>query len=222
MKKKNPKGSDSGYTAVFDFAARREFITGASKRKEQRRQEAQARALEKQKEERRLLRAQRREKIREQINYVKRSQQLAEAAAEAITLRHKKRQKSVGADSQESRASDSSPATKREGHAAEKAWKASEAQPAKTSEVVQAVRLLPPPTNDVSSSPWHIASCVSLSIGGFVEAPAAAAATGAPAARVHKPLQAPSEASVSSEEKQLQTARTSVTPQETAKIFTSG
>lgn len=41
------------------FAVRSsEFITGASKRKEQRRKEAEARALEKQKEERRLLRAQ--------------------------------------------------------------------------------------------------------------------------------------------------------------------
>ncbi|CDJ49715.1 hypothetical protein, conserved [Eimeria brunetti] len=172
MKTKSPKGSALGSVAVFDPAARLEFITGASKRKEQRRKEAQARALEKQKEERRLLRAQRREKIREHINYVQRTQRLAEAASAAVTSFHKQNKKSVGLDS---RINSRKP--KREGDAADKGWKASEAQPAQASEIVQAVHLLPPPANGASSSPWNIASCVSLSLGGFIEAPAEAGAT---------------------------------------------
>ncbi|CDI82829.1 hypothetical protein, conserved [Eimeria acervulina] len=142
MKKKAPKGSAQGTAALFDFAARREFITGASKRKEQRRKEAETRALEKQKEERRLLRAQRREKIREHINYIQRSQRLAEAAAKAASSLQSKSQKFVGRDPRGGHGSISSQPKKRKGiadDAGEEGWKKSKPQPALTSEVVKAL-----------------------------------------------------------------------------------
>ncbi|CDJ56534.1 hypothetical protein, conserved [Eimeria maxima] len=210
MKTKAPKGSAVGSVALFDFAAREEFITGASKRKEQRRKEAHERALQKQKEERRLLRAQRREEIREHINYVKRSQELAEVAAEVVTSLQGKRQKRcVGIESRGGHSNTSSQATKQEGDAAERDWKAPKPHPGQTSEAVQAVRLLPPPTNDASSSPWHIGSCVSLSLGGFIEPQAAAPP---PTARAPHPQQTQSEASGNSKRKQLQNPSTSGTP----------
>ncbi|CDI87091.1 hypothetical protein, conserved [Eimeria praecox] len=209
MKKKTPKKSDPGSVAVFDFAARRDFITGASKRKEQRRREAQEKLLEKQRQERRLLRAQRRERIREHINYVKRCRQLAQAAAETATSLGGKQQKVVGLDSLDKGASTN--AKKHEGDAAEAGRRASGSRPSQTSEVVQGIRLLPPSANDASSSPWQIASCVSVSLGGFIEP--ATAATAAPAERAQKPLQTQSEASVSSKEKQLQKNPTSATTQ---------
>ncbi|XP_026191353.1 uncharacterized protein LOC34619852 [Cyclospora cayetanensis] len=139
--KRRSRTTGQSTVATFDFAARREFVTGATHRKELRRRDAQARLLEKRKEERRLLRAERREKIREHINHVNRSQQLAAAAANPN---------------------------------------------------LKAVRLLPAEAPEGASvSPWHIASCVSLSLGGFPQprepeaeaSPAASTDSGLPSSR---------------------------------------
>nr|AET50687.1 hypothetical protein [Eimeria tenella] len=170
--KKRSKKTTSDAVVTFDFAARREFVTGVSKRKEQRRNEAKIRAIERQKEERRRLRAERREKIREHITHVRHSQLLAESAA-TPTLEG-------GLRTLVSQTKGSSSSSKRHRNAAGSATSCyvsvgvennAEAQLSQDHAVepMQNVRLLPPSAEEAAASPWQIASCVSLSVGGFME-----------------------------------------------------
>ncbi|OEH78246.1 hypothetical protein cyc_03099 [Cyclospora cayetanensis] len=213
--KRRSRTTGQSTVATFDFAARREFVTGATHRKELRRRDAQARLLEKRKEERRLLRAERREKIREHINHVNRSQQLAAAAANPNLKAHSLKD-NISCSSKTTNAPGgmaalcalkslcilpnildympvSHPPLFRSDDVLN-SRKACSVQPPQrpSANVIQAVRLLPAEAPEGASvSPWHIASCVSLSLGGFPQprepeaeaSPAASTDSGLPSSR---------------------------------------
>lgn len=173
--KKRPLSSAPTSVAEFDFAARREFVTGASQRKEQRRKEAEIRALEKRKEERRLLRAERREKIQEHINHVRNSQRLAALAAAKIPV--EKRESIAAAKPKDGTSGTTDKAASFQVSALEAAKCKRTALPeARSNDVLQAVRLLPAAIGEVAPSPWLVGSCVSLTVGGFADPQEAATA----------------------------------------------
>lgn len=180
--KKRPARYAVSTAAEFNFAARREFVRGASQRKEERRKEAQARALQKQKQERRVLRAERREKIQEHIRHVQTSQRLAAAAAASLPS---KKQKAVGSlKLKGSSANIKIPNVC--GASTEISSQAVSTVKEQVTDVVQAVRLVPAVSEASAAAPWLVGSCVSLSVGGFDQD-----SQGTPSAPVHLPQPKP-------------------------------
>lgn len=168
--KKTPTSKGPAAVAEFSFEARRAFLTGLFQRKQQRRREAQERALEKRKAERRLLRAERREEIRQHIQHVQKSRRAAAAAAAAINV---KKQPSSSSSSKENgngnagrKAASAEPPTLLTAKAQSDVFSKQS-----TSQVLEAVRLVAASAEGADVAPWQVGSCVSISVGHFAAPP---------------------------------------------------
>ncbi|KAL8431156.1 hypothetical protein ACSSS7_005474 [Eimeria intestinalis] len=176
--KKKPKLFAASTVAEFDFAARRAFITGAAQRKDQRRKLAQAQAAEKQREERRQLRA--------DI-----SQRLSREAS-ACLASAKKRSAAAASTPGVALCFEGNgspyPATVLRGLGCmENAWLQVACMhacmcgfAACLDAAKQTLRLLPEASASPVASPWLVGSCVSVSLGGFADSAAAHASPAQP------------------------------------------